>query len=177
LLDFPGFAGRIFAEYVVRLIRFPKGGIVVSKEISPGREFAYYLGGILTVIGILMFSSPFLCVGIGLLFRNEKTFEPFLFSFGAAFIGFFIIAIGQMIRQVGEKGMSGSGVILNPEQAREDLEPYSRMAGGMLRDALDEADIHPKTDRVEKVIMLKCPACGHLNDEDANFCQKCGTKL
>lgn len=32
---------------------------------------------------------------------------------------------------------AGSGVILDPEKAKEELEPFSRMAGGMVKDALD----------------------------------------
>ena len=56
------------------------------------------------------------------------------------------------------------------------------MGGGMLRDALDEADIHVGNSSVvvappEKVIMIKCRQCAKLNEEDSKFCQECGKTL
>ncbi len=66
---------------------------------------------------------------------------------------------------------------MNPEKAREELKPYSRMAGGMVKDVLDEADIHLGGGKPERVVMIKCPACGKLNEEDSKFCQECGKPL
>ena len=42
---------------------------------------------------------------------------------------------------LGRRGLAGSGAILDPGRARTDLEPWSRMAGGMAKDALDEAGV------------------------------------
>jgi hypothetical protein len=28
-----------------------------------------------------------------------------------------------------------------------------------------------------KLVMVKCPACGKLNDQDAKYCKECGKKL
>ena len=93
-----------------------------------------------------------------------------------AFGGVALMVAGGALSAVGARGLAGSGVVLDPAQARQDLEPYSRMAGGMLKDAADEAGIqlgrHP-----ERVVMLKCSSCGKLNDEDAKFCQECGKPL
>jgi len=47
----------------------------------------------------------------------------------------------------------------------------------MIKDALDEADISLGPAEPEKVVMIKCPACGRLNEEDSKFCQECGGKL
>ena len=85
-----------------------------------------------------------------------------------------------MIRHVGARGLAGSGVVLNPGQARKDLEPYSRMAGGMVKDALDEADVNlgsGRSSKPEQVIMIKCRDCGKLNEEDSKFCQECGERM
>ena len=68
-------------------------------------------------------------------------------------------------------------MILDPEKARDELEPYSRMAGGMVKDALNEADIKIGGGDPQKVVMIKCPACGKLNEEDSKFCQECGKQL
>jgi uncharacterized OB-fold protein len=51
------------------------------------------------------------------------------------------------------------------------------MAGGMVKDALDEADIKLGKSDSEKVIMIKCRKCGKLNEEDSKFCQECGQPL
>jgi hypothetical protein len=87
--------------------------------------------------------------------------------------GMVLLIVGGIIRGIGATGLAGSGVILDPERARQDLEPYSRMAGGMVKDALEEADLH-LGGNPQRVIMIKCPACGKLNEEDSKFCQECG---
>jgi MFS family permease len=99
-----------------------------------------------------------------------------------AFGGIGLIVIGAILRGIGAQGLAGSGVVLNPEKAREDLEPYSRMAGGMVEDALQETSLHPgglggSGGSPAKVVMIKCPACGKLNEEDSKFCRECGQKL
>jgi hypothetical protein len=86
-----------------------------------------------------------------------------------------LLVVGQLVRRVGARGLAGSGVLLDPQKARDDLEPYSRMAGGMVKDALDEADIDLGAKK-EKVIMIRCQSCGKLNEEDSKFCQECGKK-
>jgi hypothetical protein len=96
-----------------------------------------------------------------------------------AFGGMGLVVLGAILRGVGAKGLAGSGVVLNPEKAREDLEPYSRMAGGMVEDALQETSLHPggSGGSPAKVVMIKCPACGKLNEEDSKFCRECGQKF
>ena len=59
-----------------------------------------------------------------------------------AIAGMVCIAAGQGLMKLGRSGTAGSGLKLDPEQARRDLEPWNRMAGGMLRDTLDEAGIN-----------------------------------
>ena len=64
----------------------------------------------------------------------------------------FIALAGGIMTNIGQRGLAGAGVVLDPEAARRDVEPWSRMAGGMLKDALDEADIklssQPGTDKM-----------------------------
>jgi rRNA maturation endonuclease Nob1 len=50
------------------------------------------------------------------------------------------------------------------------------MAGGMVKDALDEADVN-LSGKAETVIMIKCRDCGQLNEEDSKFCQECGVEM
>jgi len=91
--------------------------------------------------------------------------------------GMILLITGGMIRGIGARGLAGSGIVLDPEQARDELEPYSRMAGGMVKDALDEADVNLGSGKPEKVIMIRCRACGKLNEEDSIFCQECGEEV
>ena len=90
--------------------------------------------------------------------------------------GMVLLGMGAFIRGIGARGLAGSGVVLDPEKARDELEPYSRMAGGMVKDALDEADVKLGGGS-EKVVMIRCRSCQKLNEEDSKFCQECGEKI
>ena len=94
-----------------------------------------------------------------------------------AFGGMALIIAGAVVMNIGARGAAGSGLVLDPEKARGDLEPFSRMAGGMVKDALDEADINLGKGSSEKIIMIKCRKCEKLNEEDSKFCQECGKPL
>ncbi len=50
------------------------------------------------------------------------------------------------------------------------------MAGGMAKDALDEADNH-LAGKSEQVVMMRCTKCSKLNEEDSKFCQECGEAI
>ncbi|MBN2582367.1 MAG: zinc ribbon domain-containing protein [Planctomycetes bacterium] len=132
----------------------------MTRYISPERKAGYYVGFVLMVLGVIIFMSTF-----------------FTHAMQLAVVGIVIAAIGQIIQRVSARGLRGSGVILDPEGARDDLEPYTRMAGGMVKDALDEADISLGRSAPGKVVMIRCQDCGTLNEEDSKFCQECGRKL
>ena len=151
----------------------------MTRQISEGRKTAYYLGGILMAIGGLLFFSVFITGAMN--FGNFDNFDGQVrSSMFRAFGGMALLVVGAIIRGMGARGLAGSGVLLDPEKARSELEPYSRMSGGMLKDALDEADIHLGNlggGNSEKVVMIKCQECGTLNEEDSKFCQECGVRL
>lgn len=147
----------------------------MTKQISEQRKTAYYVGAILMGIGFLLFISVFFTAAMH--FGDFDNFEGQARSFMfRAVSGMLMIIAGGIIRGIGARGLAGSGVVLDPEQAREELEPYSRMAGGMVKDVLDEANIN-LGGKPERVVMIKCPACGKLNEEDSKFCQECGQKI
>lgn len=147
----------------------------MPRHISEGRQTVYYLGMALMVLGGLLFASTF--VTHLLHFGDFTDFDARAQSIGfRAFGGMALLMIGGFLRVIGSQGLAGSGVILNPEQARGELEPYSRMTGGMLRDVLDEAQINIGG-QPAKQIMIRCRSCGGLSQETAKFCQQCGTQL
>ncbi len=111
-----------------------------QRNISPERQGFYYLGMILTGIGLLLFLSTF--VGFIAHFGDFSDFagrtkSGMMIGLG----GMICMGIGQFLMRLGRSGVAGSGLKLDPQEAREDLEPWSRMSGGMLKDALDEAGI------------------------------------
>jgi hypothetical protein len=127
------------------------------------------------ILGGLSFASVFVSAAV-----NYGDFSDFdargksmMFR---AFGGMVLLFIGGFVRGIGARGVAGSGIVLDPQKAREELEPYSRMAGGMAKDALDEAGIDLRGKR-EKVVMIKCRSCGKLNEEDSKFCRECGKPL
>jgi hypothetical protein len=129
----------------------------------------------LMILGAILFASTFVTFIMN--FGNFNNFESnaksgMLRGFG----GIALLIVGGIIRGIGALGVAGSGVKLNPQQAKEELEPYSRMAGGMIKDILDESEINIGG-KSEKIIMIKCQSCGKLNEEDSKFCQECGKKI
>lgn len=112
------------------------------RSVSSERKTLYYLGMALMVIGLVVFVSIFFS---GFAMMSQDPFSPG-YNPGAVFlrapIGIGLILVGRLMMNSGARGLAGSGVVLDPEQAREDMEPWARMGGGMLRDALDEADVN-----------------------------------
>ena len=148
----------------------------MPKKISGGRKTAYYAGMALAIIGAISFGSAFVS-GIAHFgdFSNFETQNKSMMTRG--FGGMVLIIVGIIVMSVGARGAAGSGLVLDPNKAREDLEPFTRMAGGMVKDALDEADIKLGKGTSEKIIMIRCKKCNKLNEEDSKFCQECGQSL
>ena len=145
----------------------------MTKKISQSRKAAFYIGTVLALVGALSFCSVFFLIGS---VTEEVPDQSIVFR---AFGGLILVVVGMNIRQIGARGLAGAGVVLDPEKAREELEPYSWMAGGMAKDALDEAgvDLGGGAEPPVKVVMLKCRACNKLNEGDSKFCQECGKPI
>ena len=141
----------------------------MSKEISKNRKTLYYVGNGISLIGFILFLSVFFTA-----FLNPFDMMGSSNPMANGFIGFILIIIGQSISILGARGLAGSGLILEPKQAREDLKPYSSQVGGMINDALEEVDLLNES---KEVIKVRCPSCKTLNDEDAKYCKKCGAQL
>lgn len=154
------------------------------RQISERRKALYYLGGILMVVGFLLFFSTFASAACH--FGDFTDFESRGRSMAMrAFGGMFLLIVGVILRGIGAAGLAGSGVILDPQEARKDLEPWNRMAGGMASDALSEVEpVQRLVDKLtedapppDQVVKVRCRSCGALNDEDARFCDQCSAQL
>ena len=147
----------------------------MTRRISRERKTTYYLGLGLMIVGGILLASTFVTFAMrfGDTSHVESRAKSEMFR---AFGGMALLFVGGVVRGIGARGLAGSGVVLDPEKARKDLEPYSRMAGGMLGDALEEVDAK-RAGRGEQVVMIKCRSCGKLNEEDSKFCQECGKAI
>lgn len=111
-----------------------------KRQVSPERKFVYYLGMALAAIGVLSFLSIFVSV----IFSELKghSMPPDMDTFTLRGFGGMILAIaGFILMNLGKSGLAGSGLVLDPQRERQNMEPWSRMKGGMVKDALDEAGI------------------------------------
>ena len=113
---------------------------MARRQIPPERKTLYYIGMGVSLLGVLMFLSTFVTFLINV--GNFDNFHARARSDGfRAFGGMFLIIVGGAMMNIAARGLAGSGVVLDPEKARTDVEPWTRMTGGMVSDALDEAGI------------------------------------
>ncbi len=153
-----------------------------NRDIPPERQRLYYAGMAVTGLGLLLFLSNFcimpLSVGRG--FPSDPGGMMFGFM-GRAVGGMLLIAAGQAMQRIGARGWAGSGILPNPRQARRGVEPWARMGGGIVNDALEEVDaakrITGPPSAPEPVVKVRCRQCGALNDEHNKFCGQCGREL
>jgi len=146
-------------------------------KISKKRKATYYFGMGMIILGFILFVSVFF---IGIRIMND----PFNFNkvppFQNSVIGIILIIVGSFLTNIGAKGAAGSGFILDPDQAREDLQPFNEAKGKMINDVISNievADKIVKSGEEKQIIKIKCRYCGCLNDEDARFCKGCGKEI
>jgi len=87
---------------------------VANKQISEGRQTAYYLGTGLIVIGFLTFGSVFVTVALGLRDAGRLGCIEDPGNIGASFAlraigGMALMILGTFLRTVGQCGLAGSG--------------------------------------------------------------------
>lgn len=151
------------------------------RTISPERKALHTAGVIVQVVGGIVVVVGF----VGFVLGGQRAVSSFgsegspltgFFAFGA---GVLLVAGGAVMRTIAARGVAGSGVVLDPERARQDLEPWARTGGGLLEDALDEAGLIEERPgrRDDPIVRVRCRECRELNDEDARFCDACGAKL
>ena len=98
----------------------------MSRQISDERKAAYYIGMSIAILGAISFASVF--VSAFLHFGDSGLGPDFGKSLALrAFGGMALMILGGAIQGIARRGLAGSGVVLDPEQARDDLEPYTRM--------------------------------------------------
>ncbi len=147
-------------------------------KISKERKITYYIGMAMMVLGFILFISTFFDAASFMDAPFSHT--DFRVSFTKPVIGMLLMIAGAFVMNVGAKGKAGSGLILDPHKAREDLKPFSEAKGGMIEDVIsniDTVDKIIKSSEEKEVIKIRCRSCKTLNDEDAKYCKKCGKEI
>ena len=153
----------------------------MENKISKERKIIYYIGLGLAILGGVLFVSSFFTVFNGLDSPGFSMGMPNFFK--RALVGMICIIIGSFLMNIGSRGVAGSGIILDPEKAREDLRPHNTARGKMINDVASQVDVlndvkqNLGNKKPEQVIKIKCRKCAALNDEDAMFCKACGDKI
>jgi hypothetical protein len=115
---------------------------MAQRQIPPERRQIYYIGLGVTIVGFLSFISVFITGALH--FGDFSNFAAQARSAVLrAVVGMVLIIAGGFMTRIGRMGLSGSGLKLDPEEARRDVEPWARMTGGVVKDALDEAGVKP----------------------------------
>lgn len=144
---------------------------MAKREISGERKTMYFIGNAISIVGMLLFLSTFITFLSPDKFLNNSSSMGGIMA--RPFIGILLLIAGNGLRTLAARGVAGSGLILDPKKAREDLSPWSSMAGGIINDALDETDIG----KGKETIKIRCQSCSELNEEDARFCKQCGKAI
>jgi len=148
------------------------------RQVSLGRKLAFYGGYLCMAAGFLLFLSAFWPF-----FGGPASFRPSALGLLAlrAAGGLVLMLLGRLLRRIGILGLAGSVVILDPPKAREDLEPWSRAAGGLLGAAISELSALKRpgepTAATPTATQARCSRCEASNDLGARFCNQCGEAL
>jgi hypothetical protein len=143
-----------------------------NRDIPPHRRQLYYAGMAVAGVGFLLFLSNFCIMPLNMGRFGPVDGPSMAFGFAARGVGGMVLMIaGGAMMTVGARGLAGSGMVLDPQQARRDLEPYARMIGGLAGDAREEMDATrpPPTGKV------RCESCGAINE--GTKCRYCGNAL
>lgn len=155
-------------------------------SLSNQRKWLYQAGGVVQLIGLVLFLSFFLTFAMLFGQFGEDVPAKIGGSFFRAVVGMICMITGGIIRSIGSRGIAGSGMILDPERAKRDLEPFARMSGGLadasfsemttVRDTLNNLGGRGAEVPFE-VVRVRCLNCQQLNEETARFCNQCGKPI
>jgi hypothetical protein len=106
-------------------------------KITKERKVTYYIGIGMVGIGFILFISVFFSAAS---FMNDPFGGSGIPPFTNSVIGMVFMIAGSVVMNIGAKGAAGSGLLLDPDKAREDLKPFNEAKGGMINDVISNID-------------------------------------
>ena len=134
----------------------------MNPDYSKHKTAMRAIGIPLLIIGIILIIYGFTRFGSGSF--EESTGNMMLFAAGGflTLIGFMLVGL-TLIRPVSKYYAT---------EASPAIKIASESLGGGLKESGAMGSSAPN-----EVIKVKCPHCGYLDSEDAEFCSKCGKKI
>lgn len=114
---------------------------------------------------------PLIIIGIIVLIIGFKNFASG--SFDQAFGNMALFMVGGIMTIAGFALVSWTLIRPISKYYATEASPAIKTVGGALGEGLKESGIGSQ----KEVIKVKCPHCGYLESEDADFCSKCGKKI
>ncbi|MBL8820358.1 MAG: zinc ribbon domain-containing protein [Planctomyces sp.] len=131
------------------------------------------VGGLLIAASFIMFLLHFADVmsfGVPSSFEKRTEWDAF-----GGVAGILLLFVGRLLHHFGRRAGMVSDAI--PDEAiRRDVEFYRKIPGGKQVEADDERQ-RTGIGQSIPVLMMKCGSCGVLNEESANYCKGCGSKM
>jgi len=116
---------------------------------------------------------PLVIVGIILVIYGFTSFASA--SFDEAFGYMMIFAAGGFLTMIGFMLVGLTLIRPYSKYLATEASPAIKIASESLGEGLKESGIG--TGQQKEIIKVKCPHCGYLDSEDAEFCSKCGKKI
>ncbi len=131
------------------------------KDYSEHKTIMIALGVPLIIIGIILAIFGFTSFSSGGFTSAGGNAAIFMLGSIMAMIGFVLIRL-SIIRPVSKYYAT-------------ELSPAMKITGQSIGEGLKESGVG--SSKPKEIIKIKCPHCGYLESEDADFCSKCGKKI
>ena len=123
---------------------------------------------VMRVVGITLLIIGVILLLIGITNFVSGSFEEALSNMAMFAAGGFLLVIGLMFIAL---------TIIRPmtKYYATEAHPGLQTAGHAIGSGLKESGFGKS--ETKEIIKIKCPHCGYLESEDAEFCSKCGRKV
>jgi len=134
------------------------------------------IGIILVIVGFISFASPNPDdpkVGVD---SHEEFREKMDRSSDRHMSSMFMIGAGGFMTVIGFALVGASAARPVSKYYASEMSPAMKIAAESIGEGLKESGAFGQN-QPKEIIKIKCPHCGYLESEDADFCSKCGKKV
>ena len=133
------------------------------KDYSKHKKTMRIIGVPLIIFGIII------CI-LGFTSFTNGDFDSFGLTAGMYLGGFLMAGIGAMLIFV-------SFARPVSKYYATEMSPAMQITGESIGTGLKNSGFGNNKTQTKEIIKIKCPHCGYLESEDADFCSKCGKKI